>query len=568
MKRDLDNIASQNFDVLVIGGGIHGAAIARETALAGLKTALIEKKDFSHATSSNSLKIIHGGLRYLQHLNIKRMRESIKSRRAMMRFAPHLVKPLACIMPTYGHGLKGREIMRVALFVNDIISHDRNCSLDPEVHLPAGKIISQEMCLKMIPEISRERLNGAGLWYDAIAINTERLSLSFIHEAADNGACIANYLETIDLNIQNKQIKGILAHDIITGKQFEIKSKIVVNVAGPWLDKILSFLSGQNKEPQLWARGINIIVRKKMFSDIAVGLEGRQTYIDNDAVLKKGNRLYFFVPWRGYTMIGTEYKHYQGNPDNFKIELDDIIEFIEEINTIYPPAKLSLGDVTFFHAGLLPMSKSSKIVESDVQLEKNSKLIDHEKTDSIRGLISVKGVKYTTAPQTASDVKNLISRYINLAVQATPLPKRRSDNNITDQVCKKTISGNNLTNMDKIVRHLKFNYGHQHKRILQFAVKTSCSSDWISNDPPVTVMEILYSIRKEMALSLSDIIFRRTVLGTAECPSKKIIDCVADITAKELNWSSANKLKQIKDVYKHYLPLKVINNNRLGLNLV
>jgi len=183
MKRDLDNIASQNFDVLIIGGGIHGAAIARETALAGLKTVLIEKKDFSHATSSNSLKIIHGGLRYLQDLNIKRMRESVnikrmresvKSRKEMMRVAPHLVKPLGCVMPLYGWGIKGKEVMRTALFLNDMISYDRNHSLDACQHLLPGKILSKEQCLRYVPGLDQQGLRGACLWYDALAINTER----------------------------------------------------------------------------------------------------------------------------------------------------------------------------------------------------------------------------------------------------------------------------------------------------------------------------------------------------------------------------------------------------------
>lgn len=160
MKRNIHKLSHDLFDVVIIGGGVYGALISFEMARQGVKTALIEKDDFSHATSANSLKILHGGLRYLQNLNIKRMRKSIKSRRDFIRFAPQLIKPLACVIPLYGYGLKSREIMQTALFLNDIIGKDRNKGIDLEKHLPNGEIISAQKCLDIIPGIQKEGLRG------------------------------------------------------------------------------------------------------------------------------------------------------------------------------------------------------------------------------------------------------------------------------------------------------------------------------------------------------------------------------------------------------------------------
>jgi len=515
MKRDLNNIANQNFDVLIIGGGIHGAAIARETALAGIQTALIEKKDFSHATSGNSLKIIHGGLRYLQHLDVRRMRESVKSRKEMMRVAPHLVKPLGCVMPLYGGGIRGKEVMRTALFLNDMISYDRNHSLDACQHLPPGKILSREQCLRYVPGLDQHGLRGGCLWYDALAINTERLVLAFIQEAVDQGACIANYLRVIDFIIHNDHITGVKAQDTITGEQCEIKAKVVVNAAGPWLEKNLRLSAVRYKNKQNYAKAVNIIVKKSLFNDHAVALEGKE------------KRFYFFVPWRGYTMMGTSYKPYHGDPDSFGIEINDIKELVNKANILYPPANLTMEDVTFFHAGILPIKECSEKNGFGIQLEKSSQVIDHGQKNGIKGLISVKGVKYTTAPQTAKKVTKLILCRLNKAGK-----------------CKTFLNQQGCAAKDEVVDQSDL-YG------------LNGNNEWISEKPPLTVAEIIYFIREEMALKLSDIVFRRSDLGTAECPPLAILQNMADVMAEELSWDQNQKAEEIKDVITHYLPLTV-----------
>jgi len=563
MKRDLNRLADQHFDVLIIGGGIHGGAIALEMARIGLKTALIEQKDFSHATSANSLKIIHGGLRYLQHLDFKRMRESIRSRREMMRIAPHLAKSLGCIVPTYGHGLKSKETMRAALFLNDLISWDRNHGLNADQHIPTGRVLLKEECLQLIPGLKENCPQGAALWYDALAHSTERLALSFILEATEYDACVANYIQATELIIRRDTVIGARAKNSMTNEAFDIQANTVVNAAGPWFEMVLGPAIMENMIPQEWSKAVNIIVKKKLFGEYAIGLEGTESYIDKEAMLKRGRRFFFFVPWRGYTMIGTTYKPHRAHSNRCKIEVEDVEELINEANSIYPSARLSFDDVTFFHAGIVPMAPSSNNNGSDVQLEKHSLVIDHERLHGLKGIISLRGVKYTTAPEVAKKVRNLIIRRKNLSIQKQAVDRQSTytgDIPSEDNFCNNIIEPNGEFD---IVQHLKSKYGRYYSKILQGDQGSKKLTSLISRHPPLTEAEVIHAIRGEMALKLSDIVFRRTELGTAECPSLQILQRVAEVAAKELGWDENQKSQEVREVLDCYYPLAIAEQKAL-----
>ncbi|MCG8605140.1 FAD-dependent oxidoreductase, partial [bacterium] len=191
MERNLSKLQASKFDVLIIGAGIYGAWTAWDAAQRGLSVALIDKGDFGAATSSNSLKIVHGGLRYLQHADIKRVRESTAERRTLMRVAPHLIHPMPCVMPTYGHALRGKEVMQTALFLNDLICFDRNRLSDPQKHIPRGRVVSRKECLRLIPGIDETGLSGGALWHDCQLYNSERMLMSILHSAVNVGAVVA-----------------------------------------------------------------------------------------------------------------------------------------------------------------------------------------------------------------------------------------------------------------------------------------------------------------------------------------------------------------------------------------
>jgi glycerol-3-phosphate dehydrogenase len=557
MKRDLNRLADQHFDVLIIGGGIQGAAIALESARAGFDTALFEQKDFSHATSANSLKILHGGFRYLQKFNIKRMRASIKSQIEFKQIAPHLVVPLGCVIPTRGFGLRGRKSMRIALLINDLINWDRIAGQVNGHRLERGRILSKKEFLKILPSMSDSGFNGAALWHDALAMDTERLTLALVNEAYDLGACVANYVKAVQPMIQRNRIFGVVAEDTEGHKQFGVRARTVINAAGPWVDRPFAALQNRNEGRSYWARGMNIVVNKKLVHDFAVGLEGSAAGIQYKVKSSRNKRFFFFIPWRGYTMIGTTYKRYDGDPEDSQVQREDIEEFVEEINAIYPSAHLAYDDVTFFHAGILPASKPDSANPDVVQLDNRYAVRNHGKKEGIKGLVSVRSVKYTTAPYIAHKVLKKVKisgRKQERAEAAKGKPGQMFSSAWASEWSDQKTNGSLSPDL---VAHLESKYGKYSPKISRYITEDLRSDPWISRKPSLIKAEVLYAMKEEMALHLSDVVLRRCAFGNAECPSRSKLEAVADIMGKELKWSSKQKAGEIGDVLKCYHPLSL-----------
>lgn len=261
MKRDINRLTSQPFDAVVVGGGIHGATAYHELARQGLRVALIEKDDFGQATSANSLKILHGGLRYLQHLNFSRMRESIKSRWHYMDIAPHLIKPMPCLMATKGLGIQSKPIMAIALALFDIIAWDRNKNVPAENRVGRGKVISKQEILKIAPGINTQELTGAALWYDDLITNTERMTLAFVLEGSDKykGAA-ANYVKALEIVKDGSKVIGVQALDQLSGEKIFINTRIIVNAAGPWAGTIESPAKPASTPKILQRQSISLLI--------------------------------------------------------------------------------------------------------------------------------------------------------------------------------------------------------------------------------------------------------------------------------------------------------------------
>lgn len=561
MKRNVKKLANKKFDIVVVGAGIHGASVALEAAKAGFSVALLEKGDFGYSTSANSLKIVHGGIRYLQHGDFKRMRESILSRRSMMQFAPHLVKPLACLMPTYGHGFKGHEMMRLAFGMYDLVAWDKNVGLSAENSLSLGKSIDSTEVKWAVPGVSEEGLTGGAVWYDAIAENTERLILEYVKEAVRYGAVAVNYTEVVDIESDDGQVKAVVAQDNLQDNDdnednghVRIFCDRVINAAGPWLATLVG--ANSSLSSQKWATAVNIVVKKQLFKRYAVGLEGYTDFIDKDAIIKRGKRLFFFVPWREkYTMVGTTYKPHQGKAEDLSLSREELQEFLDDINKVYPAGELTLSDVTYYHAGLLPMDEANNSEQDSVQLNKSSQIIDHSRTEQIEGFYSIKGVKYTTAPVIAKDMINIIhkkdgrqKRSCGSYVTVEPL---NLDHGLTIQ---------QLGDEFKVIKqHLEKSYGTDWRSVVKYLVyKGESVLDtplWLSVDPPMLEAEVMYYIHDEMALTLSDVILRRSNIGAAEEPEETVLAAIADVMARELGWSEDDKDEQISKLKQFFAPL-------------
>jgi len=543
MRRNLAALSNQIFDVLVIGGGMHGACVAYEAALRGLSVALVEQSDFASGTSANSLKVIHGGLRYLQTADFQRMRQSIKERQTLMRIAPHLVHPMPVLVPTYGHGLKGKEALTVALKMNDVISGDRNLPLnDPQKHIPAGKLLSKADCLCYLPDLPTEKLTGAAYFHDAQVYNSEQLVLAFIHSATERGAEVANYTRVVDLCRHNGRVTGAVVEDQLGADKarFTLQAKTIINAGGPWIDQLIAHVTDQPAPTHALAKAMNLVIKRPLFAtppDVqapAVGITGRAP----------GSRLFFIAPWRDRALVGTWY-----GPDNEGTRPPaatsaEVNVFLKEINQSYPSFNLTPDDVAWVHSGLLP-SEGRSDKTGDMKLQKRFQLKSHH-ADGFKGLLSVKGVKYTTA-------RDLARRAIDWAFweqQRSSPPSYSHKESLFggsigpfDAFMNTALKTHAQTIPTSTIQQLVRNYGSNYEAVLSYR---QSATDTLA-------AEVRYSVDNTLAQTLSDVIFRRTELGAAGHPGSETLGLCADVMSEVLGWSADKRMAEIGEVQQKFV---------------
>lgn len=557
MRRNTNRLANENFDLLIIGGGIYGVTAAWDAAQRGLSVAIVDQADFAACTTANSLKIVHGGLRYLQSLDIKRMRESVYERKVFLRIAPHLVQPLRCIMPTYGHLLKGPEIMTIALLLNDLISFDRNWGMEEQKFLQCSKVINRKEATRLLPGYQHPKFNGGATWYDAQMLNSERLALSFLHSAAEVGACAANYVKVKNLLLKGKQVTGARVTDLFTGDEFDIRARLVINNCGPQVDQVLKSLGRNNARTSsfLPSTAINLITRQ-FIDGIASGLRGKFEFTEQDGRRTRGHRVYFIAPWRGLSIVGTQHRPFWGDISNFKVTEEHVTELLAGINDAYPGARLQFDDVKFVMAGFLPMDPSRK-PGMDVRLKKHYSIIDHGVTDGIDGLITVVGVKYTTARDVSEKTIDLAYRKLGknlIPSQTQELPLYGGQDNFGEFI--RTESQKRPFQLDeRTIMHLIGCYGSAYPEVIKYIDGAPHFAHKIDPSLPNIYAELIFGLRDEMALTLSDLILRRTGIGAVGYPGADILTRIADLAAEELGWNPARKQEEILKIKQVYAPM-------------
>ncbi len=532
MKRDIAALADREFDLIVVGGGVYGAAVAWDASLRGLSVALIERHDFGSGTSFNNLKTIHGGIRYLQHADFKRIRESVRERRNLMRVAPHLVHPLPFLVPTYEGSLtRSRAALRTAVLLSDLLSWDRNRGLEPGQRLEAGRSLSPRDCLRLAPGLDREGLTGGVVWYDAQMYNSDRLTLSFVLSASERGAVVANHVEATDLLREGNKITGVAARDRLTDTGgLEIRGKLVVNASGPWVDCLLAKLRSAAR-PRLihLSKAMNLVTRSLVRDRVALGLN-------------RSGRLLCIVPWRDVSIVGTSHAPYLGEPDAFETAEADVRALLDEVNTAYPEAKLVRDDVRLVHRGLLPMvpptAGSTNGSGGGVTLLKSYRILDH-RDEGLSGLVSIVGVKYTTARDVA---EKAVDRCLDLLGK----PRVSSRSAVTPLVGGDFESLTNLLSSVSLP-HLAYSYGSRCGRVLALG-----DLDRVSETSPVLAAEIRYGVREEMALDLASVVLRRTELGSAGHPGRPALERAALLVGEELGWDERKRLDEIETVESFY----------------
>lgn len=553
MKREVKRLADESFDLLIMGGGINGLAAAWDASLRGLKVALVEKGDFGAQTSSATLKIVHGGLRYLQHLDFRRMRESIGERSVMLRIAPHLVEPFPFLVPTYGHLMQGPELLAAAILVNEIMSFDRNRHIgDPARRIPPGRLVSRDECIKLAPCVKQEGLTGGVIFYDAQMYNSERLTLSFALSAAEQGAALANYCEVLMLLRTGNRVTGARVRDHISGSEFDVRAAVTANMTGPWSDIILGLLE-RNDPPRrvLRSKGIQIVA-PRLTEGIALAVPSK--YEDPDALIKRGGRNFFITPWRGVSLIGTTDTVYEGDPDKFRILDRDITEFVQEINDSLPTVRLTREQVPFAFGGLRPITE--KNIDAGSKVSRKYEIYDHARDLGIEGLVTVIGVKYTTCRLLAEKVVNLIFR--KLDKKSPPVRTRERalvGGDIADykQLLKAAVEQADPANMNEtVILHLVRNYGTHYRRFVEWVRREPEVGRRLTGSAEVLCAEVLHAIREECATRLSDIVFRRTDLGTVGPPARAALRECAELAARELGWNAERVQAEMDAVMETY----------------
>ncbi len=400
----------KQYDIIIVGGGIYGAVLTRECARSGYRTALIEKDEFCTSTSANSLNILHGGLRYLQHLNLRRMRRSIYSRRYFQQISPASIDSIPFLTPLDGWGINGPIIMRIALLLNDLISMDRNKGLDKKQHLAGGSVYGRNALLEILPGFRNTPVNGAALWHEAVMSNAKQLVNDVLNSAGDHGASIVNNTEAVELLHHEGKLTGVCCKTA-ENKLLSIKSRIVIDTTGRTSIKLGESLPGYQTVRQRWARAVNMLVDKHLFKDYAMGLKYSDTVVDKQAKFNSGNRHLFFVPKQIGSAIGTFYEaedHVQGE---LNISPSDKKKYLDAVNSVLPDGSIAEENITGWQSGWLPLDDVSDDATGDeLNFAKTSRIRTIESNGIFSGLIEVRSVKFTTAPAVAKDVMEILER--------------------------------------------------------------------------------------------------------------------------------------------------------------
>ena len=503
-------VRGQNYDLLVIGGGIYGCCLAWLAAANGLKVALLEKGDFGGGASANSLKIIHGGLRYLQSLDLPRMRESIYCRRLLLKMLPEIISPHLFMVPTLRWGLRCKSVMRAAMIMNDLISWDRNRGVLPSQRIARGQIFCKGWLQNQEPDLAKEGYTGAALWGDGFAANTERVTLAFALAARRAGAFVANYLAVKEMQVANGRVTGVLAQNVLNGETLAVAAKAVVNMAGAWAPTLGPRTSRWGR----WVKAYNIVVDRPLFREYGVGLECMAEYRDEQAVMRRGKRNYFFAPWRGGTMVGTIYKWCDEGPEGWRLTEGEIGEFVGEINGIYPAARLRSEEVTFAQVGVMPAARGREALPcGDTQIFTDP---------NAAGYWGVRSVKYTTALATAEKVLKSV-----VPGKCCSVEKLTQDFVQADMVR----SPDGDVNIEALA--LK-------ARLLMMR------PDALDEEA------IVYAVREELTVKLSDLILRRTGLGSFKFPGREVLLRCSAIMARELGWDSERRGQEEAEVVAYY----------------
>ena len=548
LSRQPENLANEEFDLLVIGAGIFGASAAWEAALRGYRVALIEQNDFGSGSSANSYKIVHGGIRYIQHLDVPRVRGSCRERSALLRVAPHLVTPLPIVIPTYGFGMSGKPILSAGMYLYDLMTADRNRDIhEPSRRIPWTRQLGRTETLDLFPDLNDQGLTGAMQFSDAQMYNPPRLVLAFLQAAASRGAVICNYAKAERFQVSGGKVSAVQVRDRRSGDTFDIRARTILNTAGPWTDQFYTNqpeLGGEGP-PGIYSRDACFVVPRKFDHDLSLAVMG-QTF-DPDALMSRPSRHIFVVPWREYSLIGVWHKVVEPKPDEIGICQEEVQSYIDEIQAGYPALELSLDEVQICNWGLVPFGAAQKD-GTNLSYGKRSILIDHSREEGPENLVSLIGIRFTMGRADAGLAMKSIARMLG-------------DDRKPPDTTRIAIHGGEIDDFEglvsslenrlpeggrgRVARSLAHNHGSNAPELLGMATESELEP---VGDSHVIGAEIRNAVENEMAQTLEDIAFRRTDFASGGLPDAATLDAFAASAGDYLGLDDQEARKQLDTV--------------------
>lgn len=516
---NLKALADGRFDLVIIGGGITGAGIARDAALRGLSVALVERRDFASGTSSRSSKLVHGGLRYLQQGDVGLVREAATERYVVRRLAPHLARPVQMLFPIYSRASYAK--MSAGLW-----TYDRLASIsDAERHHMLGR----DEALALEPRLRAEKLYAAGLYYEYLT-DDARLVIEVVKAAAALGAVVANYCAVEDFLFDGERLDGVVARDQLSGDPLDIRGRVIVNAAGPWVDAV-RLLSEPHDQPRLrLTKGVHLGIRTERI--------GLSRIVVMNAPDKRG---VFAIPRGAVTYLGTTDTFYENPEDYPGVTMDDVLYLLESANrTFAVDPLLTPDDVVNGWAGLRPLLFQEGKAPSELSRKDEVMVAGN-------GLISVAGGKLTTFRRMAERVVDMVAEQLQARGAVAPARRGQSDSAVLP-------SGETGPDVDAFAAGLRERWPRLDPTLIERLVPLYGSHaeriiDGIAADPvlgerydtalPVTHAELAYALREEMVMTVTDFMERRSRLLLWDPDmGRGIVDAVARALGEPLGWDA------------------------------
>jgi len=529
--RDLPKLAETEFDIAVVGGGMIGTGVARDAAMRGLKTVLFEKEDFCYGTSGRSSRMIHGGLRYLANYDLDLVREGLREREILLRLAPHLVHPLKFLIPVYG-GFMHKMKLKIGMILYDLLSYDKS--------LPSHKSISKRELLEVEPALAEDGLRGAYVYYDSQIALTERLCMENVVSAQSHGALLLNHAKVTALVKESDVVSGVKVEDVLSGKTGQFRSRLVVNVGGPWLDEVVRQVREEKQPLARTTKGIHLVTPK--------------VTKDAMALFASDGRAYFVMPWLDFELIGTTDTDYEKDMDAVKAEVEDVDYLRTEVQKALPGT--TFAPIFYTIAGVRSLLRIEGVKESSVT--RRHIIYDHEKEEGLRGLVSIVGGKLTAYRGIAEDITDVVCKKLGSSAECATAKEKLpgADSVELENVRMKTDSlatehGISVETLERLVAL----YGSRYKEVLDYLKKDRRLEERICETQPDIMAEVVHAIEKESALTLNDFMIRRSLIAFRQCEGLDCCGKVAKKMAQVLRWSDREVSSQVR-AYRNEIAMR------------